>query len=261
MTHAPTETSPRRSRRAPSGRRSARPPRRRRVWRWVALSLALLVLVCWWCRLLDAQRPQRQHQGRRHQRGDRRRPAGEAAHLGTEHWSWGPTPPGDNAELNTGKVAGARSDTALVMHIPEGRTEAVAISIPRDTLVTRPTCVNQDGSEVASAKRRDVQLHLLASRSGLRGQDGGADVRRPHGPLHGDRLRGLQGSGGRDRRCHRHRRGGHPRPCQRPRSDRRYTQAERHRVVGLCPYPSRRRRRQRSRSHRPSAAVHARPAE
>ncbi|MFG3074660.1 LCP family protein [Streptomyces sp. NPDC048225] len=60
---------------------------------------------------------------------------------------------GDNAELNTGKVAGARSDTALVMHIPEGRTEAVAVSIPRDTLVTRPACTEPDGSEVASAER------------------------------------------------------------------------------------------------------------
>ncbi|MET8669160.1 LCP family protein [Streptomyces tendae] len=60
---------------------------------------------------------------------------------------------GDNAELNTGNVAGARSDTALVMHIPEGRKEAVAVSIPRDTLVTRPECTKPDGSEVASAER------------------------------------------------------------------------------------------------------------
>ncbi|MET7814673.1 LCP family protein [Streptomyces sp. NPDC005395] len=60
---------------------------------------------------------------------------------------------GDNAELNTGKVAGARSDTALVMHIPEGRKEAVAVSIPRDTLVTRPECTKSDGTEVASAER------------------------------------------------------------------------------------------------------------
>ncbi|MFF9125249.1 LCP family protein [Streptomyces sp. NPDC014889] len=60
---------------------------------------------------------------------------------------------GANAALNTGKVAGARSDTALVMHIPEGRTQAVAISIPRDTLVTRPECTKSDGTAVASAKR------------------------------------------------------------------------------------------------------------
>ncbi|MFG3549414.1 LCP family protein [Streptomyces sp. NPDC047725] len=71
---------------------------------------------------------------------------------------------GDNAELNTGKVAGARSDTALVMHIPEGRTKAVAVSIPRDTLVTRPDCTKPDGSEVAAAER--VMFNSIYSQVG-----------------------------------------------------------------------------------------------
>ncbi|MFF7359410.1 LCP family protein [Streptomyces sp. NPDC008125] len=52
-----------------------------------------------------------------------------------------------------GGVSGARSDTAMVVHIPEGRTEAVAVSIPRDTLVTRPECVKNDGSTMKSAER------------------------------------------------------------------------------------------------------------
>ncbi|KMS78000.1 transcriptional regulator [Streptomyces leeuwenhoekii] len=60
---------------------------------------------------------------------------------------------GANAALKTGDVAGARSDTALVMHIPQGRTAAVAISIPRDTLVSRPACTKADGGEVAPAER------------------------------------------------------------------------------------------------------------
>ncbi|MFD0027201.1 LCP family protein [Streptomyces sp. NPDC055059] len=60
---------------------------------------------------------------------------------------------GANADLGTGKVAGARSDTALVMHIPEGRTRATAVSIPRDTLVTRPECTKSDGTKIPSAKR------------------------------------------------------------------------------------------------------------
>ncbi|MFJ8921350.1 LCP family protein [Streptomyces sp. NPDC102415] len=60
----------------------------------------------------------------------------------------------ENQELGGGgAVSGARSDTALVVHIPEGRTEAVAVSIPRDTLVTRPECVKSDGSALASAER------------------------------------------------------------------------------------------------------------
>ncbi|MGW1157972.1 LCP family protein [Streptomyces sp. NPDC002513] len=60
---------------------------------------------------------------------------------------------GANAALKTGNVSGARSDTALVMHIPEGRRTAVAVSIPRDTLVTRPECTAKDGSTLPSAKR------------------------------------------------------------------------------------------------------------
>ncbi|MFD8255633.1 LCP family protein [Streptomyces werraensis] len=71
---------------------------------------------------------------------------------------------GDNAELNTGKIAGARSDTALVMHIPEGRTQAVAVSIPRDTLVTRPDCKDADGSTVAGAER--VMFNSIYSQVG-----------------------------------------------------------------------------------------------
>ncbi|MEV8030724.1 LCP family protein [Streptomyces sp. NPDC086182] len=60
---------------------------------------------------------------------------------------------GANAALKTGHVSGARSDTALVVHIPEGRKKAIAISIPRDTLVTRPECTEADGSKVPSARR------------------------------------------------------------------------------------------------------------
>ncbi|MFJ9175620.1 LCP family protein [Streptomyces sp. NPDC102360] len=60
---------------------------------------------------------------------------------------------GANAKLGTGKVAGARSDTAMVLHIPEGRSRATAVSIPRDTLVTRPGCTKADGTKTPSADR------------------------------------------------------------------------------------------------------------
>ncbi|MET9254909.1 LCP family protein [Streptomyces sp. NPDC003717] len=165
MTHAPTETSPRRSRRAPSGRRATKPPRRRRVWRWVTLSLVLLLLVVggvgYWLysdlngnikgvdidRAIGTDRPERLPTSGQN-----------ILILGSDSRA------GDNAALHTGKVAGARSDTALVMHVPEGRTEAVAISIPRDTLVTRPECVKSDGSEVASKQR--VMFNSIFSQVG-----------------------------------------------------------------------------------------------
>lgn len=41
----------------------------------------------------------------------------------------------------------------MVVHIPEGRQQAVAVSIPRDTLVTRPECTKADGSKTPSANR------------------------------------------------------------------------------------------------------------
>ncbi|NEC64635.1 LCP family protein [Streptomyces sp. SID9727] len=60
----------------------------------------------------------------------------------------------ENKELGGGAgVSGARSDTALVVHIPEGRQKAVAVSIPRDTLVTRPECTKADGSTVPTKDR------------------------------------------------------------------------------------------------------------
>ncbi|MEY9988488.1 LCP family protein required for cell wall assembly [Streptomyces sp. V4I8] len=60
---------------------------------------------------------------------------------------------GVNSSLGTGRTAGARSDTALLIHISEGRRHAVAVSIPRDTLVTRPVCKAKDGSSLPAARR------------------------------------------------------------------------------------------------------------
>ncbi|MFE4049617.1 LCP family protein [Streptomyces sp. YIM B13518] len=71
---------------------------------------------------------------------------------------------GANADLGTGKVSGARSDTALVIHIPEGRRQAVAVSIPRDTLVTRPECARSDGSALPAAER--VMFNSVYSTAG-----------------------------------------------------------------------------------------------
>ncbi len=153
MTHAPTDTEPRRSRRAPSGRR-VRPQRRRRVWRWIVLVVVVLVLgaggTAYWLysdlnnnikgvdleRSLGDDRPEKLPTSGQN-----------ILVLGSDSRS------GANASLGTGKVSGARSDTALVMHIPDGRTQAVAISIPRDTLVTRPECTKPDGSTIAPAER------------------------------------------------------------------------------------------------------------
>ncbi|OIJ67572.1 transcriptional regulator [Streptomyces mangrovisoli] len=58
---------------------------------------------------------------------------------------------GANQKLGGGNSSGARSDTAMVVHIDEGRKSATVVSIPRDTLVTRPSCPLSSGGSTAVA--------------------------------------------------------------------------------------------------------------
>ncbi|MGW4027901.1 LCP family protein [Streptomyces sp. NPDC004838] len=48
---------------------------------------------------------------------------------------------------------GARSDTAMVVHVYEGHRSASVVSIPRDTLVDRPQCTDSDGKKVPGEQR------------------------------------------------------------------------------------------------------------
>ncbi|MFI8301904.1 LCP family protein [Streptomyces sp. NPDC085927] len=53
---------------------------------------------------------------------------------------------GGNKELGGGTDDGtARSDTAMIVHVHEGRDEASVVSVPRDTLVNRPECTGPGG--------------------------------------------------------------------------------------------------------------------
>ncbi|MFG2464168.1 LCP family protein [Streptomyces canus] len=56
-----------------------------------------------------------------------------------------------NQALGGGSSTGARSDTAMVVHIDAGRTTATVVSIPRDTLVTRPSCPLESGGSTSAA--------------------------------------------------------------------------------------------------------------
>ncbi|MFE4668447.1 LCP family protein [Streptomyces sp. NPDC056716] len=53
----------------------------------------------------------------------------------------------ENQRLGGGDTSGARSDTAMVFHIDAGGESGTVVSIPRDTLVTRPSCPLPDGGE------------------------------------------------------------------------------------------------------------------
>ncbi|MFE5257050.1 LCP family protein [Streptomyces coelicoflavus] len=57
----------------------------------------------------------------------------------------------ENQELGGGDSGGARSDTAMVVHLDAGRTAATVVSIPRDTLVERPSCPLPSGGTTRAA--------------------------------------------------------------------------------------------------------------
>ncbi|GLF94676.1 LCP family protein [Streptomyces yaizuensis] len=59
---------------------------------------------------------------------------------------------GENAGYG-GDEEGARADTAMVVHLHEGRKKASVVSIPRDTLITRPECLDADDRTVPSQNR------------------------------------------------------------------------------------------------------------
>ncbi|MEU4129268.1 LCP family protein [Streptomyces wuyuanensis] len=48
---------------------------------------------------------------------------------------------------------GARSDTAMIVHIYEGRKKAAVVSVPRDTLIDRPRCTDSRGDSVPGERR------------------------------------------------------------------------------------------------------------
>ncbi|GAA3296232.1 LCP family protein [Streptomyces cinereospinus] len=59
---------------------------------------------------------------------------------------------GGNGELGGGTDdGGARSDTAMIVHLYEGRKAAGVVSVPRDTLIDRPACTGPDGTRHEAA--------------------------------------------------------------------------------------------------------------
>ncbi|UQA93089.1 LCP family protein [Streptomyces halobius] len=58
---------------------------------------------------------------------------------------------GKNAEYGPDE-GGARSDTAMIVHVYKGHKKASVVSIPRDTLIPRPDCT-KDGKNVPGSQR------------------------------------------------------------------------------------------------------------
>lgn len=61
---------------------------------------------------------------------------------------------GANSEYGQDDGGSARSDTAMIVHLYDGHRKASVVSIPRDTMVTRPPCTVDKGKTDPGGPRR-----------------------------------------------------------------------------------------------------------
>ena len=122
---------------------------------------------------------------------------------------------GNNIDGLTG--GGERSDTTILIHLSADRQTAYGISIPRDSLVERPECFDEDGDSIPGGIGRDVERRLLLRRPGLHDPPVRRAHRHPDQQLRRRGLPRLPGHGRRDRRRRGLRPAGHQRPGARHR--------------------------------------------
>lgn len=123
------------------------PPRKRRRWPWVLLSLVLIFGLLGaagaagvWYLAKNLEGNVTTIQG-----FELAEPVSDfepinVVIMGTDNRADGNTVDGETFDLN-----GERSDTTLLVHISGDRQRALVVSIPRDTRVTMPTCASQSG--------------------------------------------------------------------------------------------------------------------
>ncbi|MEU7602670.1 LCP family protein [Streptomyces sp. NPDC040724] len=132
---------------------AGRPPRnrRRRLLRWIGLGLAFLVLAGaatgWWLyNKLDGNITEDTSAAAELGRYERDRPA----HLATDSQNIlliGSDSRSGKDNAPYGQDEGTqRSDTTILLHLPQDRRSATAVSIPRDLMTEIPPCLKADGS-------------------------------------------------------------------------------------------------------------------
>ncbi|MFE5946286.1 LCP family protein [Streptomyces sp. NPDC056480] len=127
-------------------------PRRRRHWlRWTALGVSLVVLaaagVGWWFyRKLDGNITTDTTAATELRRYEKERPAAVVSAARNILLIGSDTRSGEG-NRKYGKDEGTqRSDTTILLHLSAGKKSATAVSLPRDLMVTIPSCRKADGT-------------------------------------------------------------------------------------------------------------------
>ncbi|MEU2155804.1 LCP family protein [Streptomyces sp. NPDC019396] len=128
-------------------------PRKRHRLRWIALAVSVIVLavsaVSWWFyRKLDNNITTDITAAEELARYDKERPL-PAAHGALNVLLIGSDTRAGSGNSSYGKTKGQRSDTTILLHLARDRRSATAVSVPRDLMVTIPSCRTPGGTRTA----------------------------------------------------------------------------------------------------------------
>ncbi|MEU2079552.1 LCP family protein [Streptomyces sp. NPDC013489] len=127
-------------------------PRRRRHWlRWTALGVSLVVLaaagVGWWFyRKLDGNITTDTTAAAELQRYEKERPPAVVSAARNILLIGSDTRSGEGNRKYGRDKGTQRSDTTILLHLSAGKKSATAVSVPRDLMVTIPSCRRTDGT-------------------------------------------------------------------------------------------------------------------
>ncbi|MFD5428297.1 LCP family protein [Streptomyces sp. NPDC127084] len=136
-----------------TGRNPGPGPRRRHRLRWAALAVSVAVLavsaVSWWFyRKLDSNITTDLTAAQELARYDKERPL-PAARGALNLLLIGSDTRAGSGNGAYGKTKGQRSDTTILLHLARDRRSVTAVSVPRDLMVTVPSCRTPGGTRTA----------------------------------------------------------------------------------------------------------------
>ena len=165
--------------------------RRRRVWKWIGIGSLVVVLLAATTLVVAYKKLQGNIHGIStsvlgNDRPDKPKVAGPQEPLnilimGSD----------DRKGTNIGGETPGLSDTAILLHLSADRKRAYGISIPRDTMVNRPTCRSKDGKHDMPGGLSQFNA-AFAVGGPLHGEDRRAHHRHQGRPFRGGQLAGFK---------------------------------------------------------------------